>query len=132
MPGQRTRSASESAVNELDSRTAHLCIAGTQAEFLRDLDTARRLFSEAWDAAADDYDAAMAAHYVAHLACDPHEALRWNLVALERASRDPRADSFMGSLLVSLGGSYEALGLTTEAERYFALASERGVEHYRG
>lgn len=43
-----------------------------------------------------------------------------------------RADSFMASLLVALGGLYEALGQTAEAEHYFALASERGVEHYQG
>ena len=116
---------------QLDSRTTKLCIAGTQAEFSRDIESARRLFSDAWDAAADDCDAAMAAHYVAHLAPDPHEALRWNLIALERGRLDPRAESFMGSLLVSLGGSYEALGQTSEAEHYFALASERGVAHHR-
>jgi hypothetical protein len=117
---------------DVDSRTAQLCIAGTQAEFARDLEAAKRLFSEAWAAAVDDYDAALAAHYVAHLEPDPHEALRWNLIALEKARLDPRADSFMGSLLVSLGGAYEAVGQAAEAERYFALASERGVEHYRG
>lgn len=117
---------------ELDSRTAQLCIAGTQAEFVRDLDTARRMFSLAWDAALDDYDAAMAAHYVAHLEHDPAEALRWNLIALERGQRDPRAQSFMGSLHVSLGGSYEALGQHDQAEQHFARASELGVEHHRG
>lgn len=117
---------------ELISATARLCVEGTQAEFARDLDTARRLFREAWDAAADDYDAAMAAHYVAHLEPDIAEALRWHLVALERARLDERADAFLGSLFVSLGGAYEALGDTVEAERYFALATERGVTHYRG
>jgi len=117
---------------DIDSRTARLCIAGTQAEYARDLDAARRLFAQAWDAAVDDYDAAMAAHYIAHLEPDPDEALRWNMVALERGRRDSRAESFMGSLLVSLGGSYEAVGQLAEAERYFALAADRGVEHHRG
>lgn len=117
---------------EFDSQTARLCIAGTQAEFARDLDAARQLFRDAWDAALDDCDAAMAAHYVAHLESDPAEALRWNLVALERGRRDPRAQAFMGSLYVSLGGSYETLGRRREAERCFALASECGVEHHRG
>jgi hypothetical protein len=116
----------------LDSRTAQLCIAGTQAEFARDLATARALFAEAWAAARDDYDAAMAAHYVAHLATDPREALRWNLIALERAALDARTESFLGSLLVCGGGSYEALGHAAEAEHYFALASKHGVEHFRG
>jgi len=114
------------------SRTARLCIEGTQAEFDRRIDDARRLFREAWNAADGDYEACMAAHYIAHLEPDPREALRWNTIALERGRQDESADVFMGSLLVSLGGSYEAIGETAEADSYFALASEHGVTHYRG
>lgn len=116
----------------LDGRTAELCIAGTQAEFERRLDDARALFLEAWHAAVDDYDRAVAAHYVAHLEAELDEALRWNLVALECAQRDDRTHEFTGSLLVSVGGAYETLGNTAEAERYFALAAEYGVVHFRG
>src|SRR5512143_2956472 len=74
---------------DTNSRTTQLCIAGTQAEYARRLDDARRLYREAWDAAADDYDACVAAHYVAHLEQDPAQALRWNLEALSRAQRAP-------------------------------------------
>ena len=42
------------------SRTAQLCIAGTQAEYERRLDDARRLYREAWEAVTDDYDACYA------------------------------------------------------------------------
>jgi hypothetical protein len=114
---------------DLESRTAQLCIAGTQAEFERRLDNARELFLAAWEARTDDYEAAMAAHYVAHLEADPGEALRWNLRALAHARRDERAAEFMGSLLVSLGGAYEAVGDAAEAERSFELASQHGVRH---
>jgi hypothetical protein len=117
---------------DLGSRTAQLCIAGTQAEFERRIDDARTLFREAWEAAADDHDACIAAHYVAHLEPDPHAALRWNMVALEHGRLDERANEFMGSLLVSVGGAHESLGDHAEAERYFAMASELGVEHFRG
>lgn len=117
---------------DTSSRTAQLCIAGTQAEFERRIEDARRLFGEAWDAAADDYDAAMAAHYVAHLEPDPHEALRWHTIALERAELDERAEEFMGSLLVSLGGAYEAVGDPAKADHYFELAARRGVRHFKG
>lgn len=85
---------------DVSSRTARLCIAGTQAEFERRADVARDLFLEAWKAAADHFDAAMAAHYVAHLEPDASEAHRWHLTALEHAQRDSRAEEFMGSLLV--------------------------------
>jgi hypothetical protein len=114
---------------DLDSRTARLCLEGTQAEFERRLDDARRLFLAAWEARADDYDAGMAAHYVAHLEPEPHEALRWNLLALEHAQRDSRSAEFMGSLLVSLGGACEATGDAVEAQRHFELASQYGVQH---
>ena len=115
---------------DVSSKTARLCIAGTQAEFERRLDTARVLFLEAWEAASDDYDAAMAAHYVAHLETDASEAHRWHMTALEHARRDSRAEEFMGSLLVCVGGSYEALGDSEAAERYYGLAAERGVRHH--
>lgn len=116
---------------DLDSRTAQLCMEGTRAEFERRIDDARKIFRQAWDAAIDDYDASIAAHYVAHLEPDPQLALRWNLVALERGRLDGRAAEFMGSLLVSVGGAYESLGQLVEAERYFALAAEHGVDRFR-
>jgi hypothetical protein len=111
------------------SRAAQLCIDGTRAEFLRRIDDARRLYLEAWEAAEDCYEAAIAAHYVAHLEPDPVEALRWHLIALERARCDPRTEEFMGSLLVSLGGAYEAVGDVAQTERLFQRAAEKGVHH---
>lgn len=117
---------------DVSSRTAQLCIAGTKAEFERRVDDARRLYLEAWDAATDDYDASVAAHYVAHLEQDPAKALRWNLEALARARLDDRATEFLPSLYVSLGGSYELVGDRVEAERYYGLAAELGLVHARG
>jgi hypothetical protein len=117
---------------DLDSRTAQLCLEGTQAEFERRVDDARGLFLAAWEARTDDYDAAMAAHYVAHLESDPDEALRWHLLALRHAQMDERSAEFMGPLLVSLGGAYEAIGDAAEAKRFFELASHHGVQHVVG
>jgi hypothetical protein len=114
---------------DLASRSAQLCIAGTQAEFERRIDDARRLFLAAWEARTGDYDAAMAAHYVAHLEPDPRDALRWHVLALEHARRDDRSAEFMGSLLVSLGGAYAAIGDAAQAERCFELAAQHGVQH---
>lgn len=114
---------------DVSTRTAQLCIAGTRSEFERRLDDARRLYQEAWDAAIDDCDAAVAAHYIAHLAENPEAALHWNLVALDRAGRDRRTAEFLPSLYVSLGASYESVGEQTEAERYYARAAEHGLIH---
>lgn len=116
---------------DTNSRTTQLCIAGTQAEYARRLDDARRLYREAWDAAADDYDACIAAHYIAHLEADSAQALRWNLEALSRAERVPeRTAEFLASLYVNLGRSYELLGDLAEAERYYGLAAEHGLVHH--
>lgn len=115
---------------DLDGRTARLCIEGTRAELERRIDDARGLFLAAWEARDDDYDAAMAAHYVAHLETDPDEALRWHLLALEHARLDDRSAEFMGSLLVSLGGAYEAIGDAAKAQHYFELAAHHGVDGY--
>jgi hypothetical protein len=102
---------------ETSSRTVQLCIAGTQAEYERRLDDARRMYQEAWDVATDDYDACVAAHYIAHLDPDPSQALLWNLEALERARRVPDLTAeFLASLYVNLGRSYELAGDRTHAE----------------
>lgn len=114
---------------DVSTPTVQLCMAGSRAEFERRIEDARRLYAEAWELAADHFDAAVAAHYIAHLEPDPAEALRWHRVALEHAELDERADEFMGSLLVSLGGAHEALGEHESAAHYFGLAAERGVHH---
>ena len=49
----------------------------------------------------------------------------------ERRLDDARAEEFMGSLFVSLGGSFQKMGDTEQAERCFAEAARRGVVHFR-
>jgi hypothetical protein len=112
----------------IDSVTAQLCRAGTQAEFERRIDDARALFRQAWDAAIDDYDQAIAAHYIGHIEPDPRSALAWHLRALEAADRDDRTQEIRASLLVALGGCYETLGMP-EAADHFAAAGALGIVH---
>lgn len=117
---------------DVSSRTAQLCIAGTHAEFERRLDDARALYGQAWDAATNDYEASMAAHYVAHLEPDLAAALEWELEALRRARLDPRTDDFLPSLYLSLGGAYERLGDLDRACEFFDLAAQLGAVHQPG
>ena len=42
-----------------------LCIEGTQAEYRGQPDKAHDLYQQAWNAVRDDYEAAIAAHYLA-------------------------------------------------------------------
>jgi hypothetical protein len=119
---------------DLSRRSVALCADGTAAEFAGRLDDARRLFAEAWAAACDDYDRAVAAHYVAHLEHEPAAHLEWNQLALVHAERAERTDPALvaplyGSLYVSLGHAYEVVGNRIEADRHYALAAHHGITH---
>lgn len=108
-----------------------LCIQGTRAEFERRLDDARALYLQAWDARTDNYDASIAAHYVARFQDTAEASLRWNQLALEHAwaVHDGRAQDFLPSLYLSLGQSHELTGDPREAQRYYTLAAELGFVH---
>lgn len=108
-----------------------LCIAGTQAEFDGNMEAACDLYRQAWEAATDDYEACIAAHYVARCQESPEEIFRWNREALERAKSidDDSVKDFYPSLYLNMGRSYARLGDQAEAEKYFNLAAELGVTH---
>ncbi len=116
---------------DLDNPVIQLCLAGTRAEFNGQPDAARNAYQQAWNLAQDEYEACVAAHYVARLQFDPEVTLHWNQVALARAEAvgDERVRSFYPSLYLSLGQSYEVLGQQAEAEKYYTLAAELGFEH---
>jgi hypothetical protein len=116
---------------DLDNPVIQLCMAGTRAEFKQRLAEARVLYQRAWEARTDDYDACIAAHYVARFQDSAEESLRWNQIALEHANamNDERVKDFFPSLYLSLGRSYELAGKPTEAQHYYGLAAELGVVH---
>ncbi len=116
---------------DLNRPVVALCMAGIHAEFERRLDDAREFYAQAWRSAADDYDKAIAGHYVAHLTTDPVEGLRWNQVALAHAERgDPEmVKELLPSLYVNLGRSFEQVGEEVESARYYALAASLDLVH---
>lgn len=103
-----------------------LCLAGMQAEGANRFADARRLFTQAWETSADDYEACIAAHFLARHQDNPQDTLRWNQEALSRADAagGERVRGFYPSLYLNLGHSYETLGDTAEAARYYGLASQ--------
>lgn len=115
----------------VDNPVIKLCIEGTQAEFQGNIAQARSLYQDAWDAVQDDYDACVAAHYMARHQEDHRERLHWNQIALEKANaiNDERVREFYPSLFLNMGQSYELLGNSSEAERYYGLAAALGVVH---
>ena len=108
-----------------------LCIQGAFAEFEKRTDDAHALYQHAWDLQADDYEACIAAHYLARFQDTPEETLHWNQVALEHAKAvgDEKVREFFPSLYLNLGRSHENLGNLDEAQRYYNLAAKLGVIH---
>ncbi|WP_432146838.1 hypothetical protein [Streptomyces sp. bgisy084] len=104
-----------------------LCVAGMQAEAEGRADAARALFQQAWDSTTDDYEACIAAHYLARHQNSPEETLRWNQECLDRADRvaDERVAGFYASLYLNMGHAYRQLGRTALAYTYFQRAAER-------
>jgi hypothetical protein len=108
-----------------------LCIEGTHSEFEGRKEDACDLYRQAWEAATDDYEACIAAHYIARCQDSPEEILRWNQLALERADavKDECVKDFYPSLFLSMGRSYELLGDQTGAKKYYHRAAKPGVTH---
>jgi tetratricopeptide (TPR) repeat protein len=119
---------------EMENPVIKLCAEGTRAEFEGRLDDARNLYRQAWESSRDDYDACVAAHYLARYQSSPEETLRWNAEALARADAvgDERVTSFYPSLYLNMGHSHETLGDQAEAKRYYERAAELGVVHQDG
>ncbi|MFF2805917.1 hypothetical protein ACFVT2_01830 [Streptomyces sp. NPDC058000] len=111
-----------------------LCVAGMQAEAEGRAETARELFQQAWEGARDDYEACIAAHYLARHQSSPAETLRWNQECLDRADLvgDERVQGFYPSLYVNMGNAHRELGRLACAHRYFVLAAERVADAPEG
>ena len=116
---------------DLNNPVIKLCIEGTQAEFRGQINLAHSYYQKAWESAQDDYEACIAAHYLARHQDDPHKKLFWNQVALDKAEAvtNGLVEEFYPSLYLNMGQSYELLGKMEEAKRYYDLAAERGVIH---
>ncbi|SNY51027.1 hypothetical protein [Paractinoplanes atraurantiacus] len=112
---------------DLDNPVLKLCQEGMRAESEGRPSDARALFEQAWAARTDDYDACVAAHYLARRQDDPAEVLRWNQEALRHADAvgDERVAAFYPSLLVGMAMAHEQLGDIVAARAAF----ERAADH---
>lgn len=102
-----------------------LCAAGMERDGTPD--EARRLFEQAWDARRDDFDASVAAHFLARHQPTPEATLHWNAVAVRHAEsvQDGRANELFASLYLNLADSYANTGDTEAAIAASATALER-------
>ncbi|HJQ22101.1 MAG TPA: hypothetical protein VJ867_17285 [Gemmatimonadaceae bacterium] len=106
-----------------ESAVVRLCAAGMAVD--GDPAAAGALFKQAWEARRDDYEASIAAHFLARHQPTPSDTLHWNRIAAEHAEAvlDDRAKPLLASLYLNLGDSYLSLGYVAEA----AVAAARGT-----
>ncbi len=109
---------------DADNRIVKLCARGIEAEAAGDPSKARALFDQAWNAASDDWERCVAAHYVARHQDTPQSTLHWNEACLRYADSvgDERVAGFYPSLYLNIGHSREALGELDLAAAAYAKA----------
>ena len=97
-----------------------MAIEGTPAEALR-------YFEQAWAARRDDFEAAIAAHFLARHQSTPAETLHWNALAVQHAEAvpDERCGELLASLYLNLADSHARLGQPGPAR----TAARRATEH---
>jgi hypothetical protein len=102
-----------------------LCAEGMAVE--GDPPAARALFERAWAARTDDYDACIAAHYLARHQPTAAATLDWNARAVTHAEAVPdgRADGLLASLHLNLSDSLLRAGRLGEARDAAARARLR-------
>lgn len=106
-----------------------LCAEGINSEMAGKADEATRLYQEAWEARTDDYEACIAAHYLARVQRTPNEVLNWNRESLRYADavNDERVEGFYPSLYLNMGKAYEDLGKREEARKFYGLAEGKAI-----
>lgn len=109
-----------------NNHVVKLCMAGMRAEGEGRPGDAKALYEQAWAEHETDYEACIAAHYLARRQARIEDELEWNEVALAKAAG---ADStlvsgFYASLHLNLGHSCEKLGRIDAALTQFRLAED--------
>ncbi|WP_017591561.1 hypothetical protein [Nocardiopsis potens] len=113
--------------DDTDDAVVRLCAQGMRAEAEGRPDDARDLFHRAWEAAADDYGACIAAHYLARQQATPEEALHWNRECLRRADLvgGERVAGFYPSLHLNIAKAHRDLGRPGPAREHYERAAAR-------
>jgi hypothetical protein len=105
-----------------DNPVVALCAAGMAVD--GDPEQARALFMRAWSIHRDDYEASIAAHFLARHQPTDEETLAWNERALRHAMMvsDGRTTEFLASLYLNVGDSYLAAHRPDDATAAARLA----------
>lgn len=103
-----------------------LCLEGMRAEGSGKHDDARLLFVEAWERSSSDYEACIAAHYLARQQQSSESKLYWNQEALRRAEAagDELVRDFYPSLHLNVADALEEMGEHDSARSHYRRARE--------
>jgi tetratricopeptide (TPR) repeat protein len=108
------------------NRIVQLCAEGMSAEFQGKFAESEALFNQAWESASNDFEAFIAAHYMARRQLSLEEKLKWNLESYHLANKidGDGMKKFFPSLCLNVGKSYEDIGQIQEATHYYQLAAD--------
>lgn len=110
-----------------ENPVVRLCAKGIEAEGQGRHAEAAALYAQAWAIHTDDYEACIAAHYLAREQETLQESLAWNQLAIDHALAVPgdRIGDFLPSLYLNLGWSHEVLGNPVTARAYYLEGASR-------
>ena len=113
-----------------ENAVVRLCAEGIAAEGQGRHEDAAAMYRQAWAIRSDDYEACIAAHYLAREQETLEESLRWNQAALDHALAvdEARIGGFLPSLYLNLGWSHEVLGDPVTARACYLAGAARVAE----
>lgn len=102
-----------------------LCLQGMAMEENGKPQEATQLFMQAWDAAANDFEKFLAAHYIARRQETPTDKLRWYQTALQLALslNNEAVRGAFTALYASIADCHQSLGDAAEASKNRELAA---------
>lgn len=103
------------------NKVVQLCTEGMNAEFEGKMDVSESFFKQAWETASDNFEAFIAAHYMARRKTSPEAQLDWNLKSYQLALQldENEVMQYLPSLCLNIGKSYEDMSQTTNAIKYY-------------
>lgn len=101
-----------------------LCLQGMALEEKGEPEEASRIFLQAWNEAADDFEKFLAAHYVARQQKNAAEKLKWLETSLQSALKinNDYTKGIFSSLYLNIAECYEESGDLDNAKKNYELA----------
>jgi tetratricopeptide (TPR) repeat protein len=108
-----------------DNSIVKLCAQGMELEGKGETEEAHKLFLQAWQAAATDFEKFISAHYVARHQQTVTDKLKWDKIALQAALKiaDETMQANYPSLYLNIAKCYEDLRDFAMAKENYQLAS---------